>query len=148
MNLEKLQKFKVIKSVYIANRTYRFCWQFAIILIWENVIKFVKSVKSLNVKFLNLLNVLWFLLMKPYCLLYIEMIDWNWHLIVSSPSNQKLLVPINQSSYLIYFCYNFFERNKKTNMYEIKSWRVSSQILACFIFLVLFSKKITVSLKK
>ena len=33
-------------------------------------------------------------------------------------------------------------------MYEINSWSVRSQILTCFIFLVLFSKNITVSLKK
>ena len=56
----------------------------------------------------------------------------------------KLLVSINQSSYLIYFCYNFFDRDKETNIYEIKSRRLRFQILTCFIFLVLFSKKITI----
>ena len=54
---------------------------------------------------------------------------------------RKLLVPINQSSYLICFCYNFFDIAKETNMYEIKSRRLRSEILACFIFLVLFSIK-------
>ena len=33
---------------------------------------------------------------------------------------KTLLVPVNQSSYLICFCYNFFDRAKETNMYEIK----------------------------
>ena len=56
---------------------------------------------------------------------------------------RKLLVTINQSSYLICFCHNFFDRAKETNMYEIKSKRLRLQILTCFIFLVLFSKKIT-----
>ena len=27
--------FKVNKSVYIASRTYRFCWQYAIMLVWK-----------------------------------------------------------------------------------------------------------------
>ena len=36
------------------------------------MIKFVKSVKSLNVKLLNQLNVLWFLLIKLYYLLFME----------------------------------------------------------------------------
>ena len=53
---------------------------------------------------------------------------------------RKLLGPIDQSSYLICFCYNLFDRAKKSNMYEIKSRRLRSQILTCFIFLVLFSK--------
>ena len=54
---------------------------------------------------------------------------------------KKLLAPINQSSYLICFCYNFFEIAKEINTYEIKSSRLGSQILTCFIFLDLFKKK-------
>ena len=61
---------------------------------------------------------------------------------------RKLSVPINQSSYLIYFCYNFFDSANETNLYEIKSRRQRSQVLTCFIFLVLFSKKVTVSFQK
>ena len=61
---------------------------------------------------------------------------------------RKLLVPINQSSYLVCFCYNFFDRTKETNMYERKSRRLRSQILNCLIFLVFIFKKIAVSLKK
>ena len=62
----------------------------------KNMIKFIKSVKLLNVKLLNLnvnvkLKVLWFLLIKLYYLLLEEMIDWNWHSIVSSPSNQETI---------------------------------------------------------
>ena len=54
---------------------------------------------------------------------------------------RKLLAPINQSSYLICFCYNFFEIAKEINTYEVKSSRLGSQILTCFIFLDLFKKK-------
>ena len=61
---------------------------------------------------------------------------------------RKLLVPINQSSYLISFWYNFFDRAEEANTYEIKPRRLHSQILTSFIFLVLFLKKINVSLKK
>ena len=43
------RSLKVNKSVYIASRTYRFCRQYAIIIM-KNVIKRVKSVKLLNVK--------------------------------------------------------------------------------------------------
>ena len=35
------------------------------------------------------------------------------------------LLPINQSFYLICFCYNFFE---EANMFEIKSRRLRSQL--------------------
>ena len=44
----------------------------------KNVTKFIKSVKKLNVKFLNVnvkLNVLWFLLIKLCYLLLVEMVD-------------------------------------------------------------------------
>ena len=51
---------------------------------------------------------------------------------------RNLLVSINQSSYLICFCYNFFDRAKETNMHEIKLRRLRLQILICFVFLVLF----------
>ena len=53
---------------------------------------------------------------------------------------RKLLVAINQSSYLICFCYNVFKRATETNMYKIKSCRVHSQILTSFIFLESISK--------
>ena len=89
--------------------------------------------------------------MCPYYLMFIEMIDWKSHSIVSWPI-KKLLVQINQSSYLISFCHNFFNRAKETNMYEIKSWRIRSQIpyadtdLFCFSSIIF--KNITVLLKK
>ena len=57
---------------------------------------------------------------SPYPLLFTEMINWHWHSVVSSPSNQELLVSINWSFYLIYFCYKFFDRAKETNIYENK----------------------------
>ena len=68
------------------------------------------------------------------------MIGWHRHLIVSSPSNRKLLVSINQSSYLTYLCYNVFDRQKEKK-YETKSIRLRLLTLTCFIFLLLFSKK-------
>ena len=37
----------------------------------KNVIKFVKSVKSLNITLLNQLYALWLLLIKPYYLLFL-----------------------------------------------------------------------------
>ena len=49
---------------------------------------------------------------------------------------------------LLFFFFFFFDRAKETNMYETSSRRLRSQILACFLFLALVSKKITVSLKK
>ena len=116
------------------------------IISMKNVIKFIKSVKSLNVKLLNVnvkLSVLWFLLIELYYLPLKEMVDWNWHPVVSSPSNQETLVLINQSSYFICFCYNLCDTAKETNMYEMKLKRLCSQILTCFIFLDLFSKNIT-----
>ena len=48
---------------------------------------------------------------------------------------------INQWSCLIYFCDNFFDTAKETNIYEIKLRKLRLQILTCFIFLDLFSKK-------
>ena len=69
------------------------------------------------------------------------MIDWIDIQLFPRHPVRKLLVPIDQSSYLICFCYNLFDRAKKPNMYEIKSRTLRSQILTCFIFLVLFSKK-------
>ena len=89
--------------------------------------------------------------MCPYYLMFIEMIDWNLHSTVSWPI-KKLLVQINQSSYLICFCHNFFNRAKETNIYEIKSRRVRSQIPYANTDLLYFSsivfKNITVSLKR
>ena len=60
---------------------------------------------------------------------------------------RKLLIPINQSSYLICCCRNFFDRAKKTNMYEIKSSRLRSQT-DLFYFSSFIFEKVTVSLKK
>ena len=50
---------------------------------------------------------------------------------------------LNQSSYLICFCYIFFDSANETNILyiEIKSNSLRSQRLACFIFLVLFSNR-------
>ena len=50
---------------------------------------------------------------------------------------------LNQSSYLICFCYILFDSANKTNILyiEIKSNSLRSQRLACFIFLVLFSNR-------
>ena len=72
------------------------------------------------------------------------MIDWYWHFLVSLHPIRKLLVSINQSSYLIYFCYSFLTVPMNKNLYEIKSRSLRSQIFICFVFLVFFSKKITV----
>ena len=48
------------KSVYIANRTYRFCWQYAVILVWKtwSVFKSVKSQRHWNIN--NLGNSVFF----------------------------------------------------------------------------------------
>ena len=48
------------------------------------------------------------------------MIDWNWHLIISSPSNQET---INQSFYLIHSGYNLFNRAKETKIYMKENQR-------------------------
>ena len=53
---------------------------------------------------------------------------------------RKLLVPINQSSYLICFCFILLTELKKQICMKKKMRRVLSQILTCFIFVVLFSK--------
>ena len=52
---------------------------------------------------------------------------------------------MNQSSYLTYFCYNFFYSANEKKIYEIKARRLRSQILTCFIFPALLLKEITVS---
>ena len=54
---------------------------------------------------------------------------------------RKLLASVNQSSYLIYFYYNFFDRAKETNTYKLKSRRLCSLILTCFYFYSLNFKK-------
>ena len=55
-----------------------------------------------------------------------------------------MLIEMIESSHLICFCHNLFNRAKETNMYEIKLWRVRSQIpyadTELFYFPVLFSK--------
>ena len=63
---------------------------------------------------------------------------------------EKLLVSINQSNsgYMIYFFYKLFKRNKEANIYEIKSRRQRLKNWSFCIFLVLFSRKITFSMKK
>ena len=48
-----------------------------------------------------------------YYLLFVEMIDW--HLIVSFHPIRRLLVSINQSSYLIYFVRTFLAKLNQTN---------------------------------
>ena len=89
--------------------------------------------------------------MCPYYLIFIEVIDWNLHSIVSWPI-KKLLVQINQSSCLFCFCHNFFNRGKEANIYEVKLRRVRSQIpyadTGLFYFSSIIFKNITVSLKK
>ena len=89
--------------------------------------------------------------MCPYYLMFIEMIDWNLHSIVSWPI-KKLLVQINQSSCLFCFCHNFFNTGKEANIYEVKLRRVRSQIpyadTGLFYFSSIIFKNITVSLKK
>ena len=114
----------------------------------KNVTKFIKSVKPLNVKMLNVnvkLNILWFLLIKFYYLLLAEMTDWNWHSIVSFSSNQELLVPVSQSSYLIYFYYNFFNIAKETNMYKHRNKIEETTLpnIDLFYFSSFIFKKIT-----
>ena len=42
---------------------------------------------------------------------------------------------------MIYLCYNVFDSANVTNWYEIKSRRLHSEILTCFIFVVSFSEK-------
>ena len=63
-----------------------------------------------------------------------------------------MLIEMIESSYLICFCHNFFNSAKETNMYEIKLWRVRSQIpyadTELFYFSSIIFKNITVSLKK
>ena len=89
--------------------------------------------------------------MCPYYLIFIEVIDWNLHSIVSWPI-KKLLVQVNQSSCLFCFCHNFFNRGKEANIYEVKLRRVRSQIpyadTGLFYFSSIIFKNITVSLKK
>ena len=75
------------------------------------------------------------------------MIEIDIQLFLPYPIRKVLAPPVNQTSCLICFCYNFFERAKETNKYEIKSKRLRSQILTCLNFLALLSKKITVLLK-
>ena len=61
---------------------------------------------------------------------------------------RKVLVPINQSCYLICFCYNFFNRAKGTNMYEINLRRLSfAGADLCYFSSIIF-KNITVFLRK
>ena len=76
------------------------------------------------------------------------MIEIDIQLFLRYPIRKLLDSPVNQSSCVICFCYNFFERAKETNKYEINSKRLRSQILTYFNFLALLSKKITVLLKK
>ena len=73
----------VLKYLRKASCAYRFCWQHAIILVWKT---WWSLLNQLNVK-----SVKWTMifLIEPHYLLFIEMIDWNWHSIVSSPSNQN-----------------------------------------------------------
>ena len=56
---------------------------------------------------------------------------------------RKLLVSIDQSSYLIYSMFSADLNSKEISIYGITSRRLRSQILIFFIFLVLFSKTAT-----
>lgn len=79
--------FKADKPIYIVNRTQR-----------------------LNVKLLNHLNVLKYLISFNIALLStVHRNDWHWHIIGINPI-RNLLVAINQSPYLFWLCYNFFDR--------------------------------------
>ena len=53
---------------------------------------------------------------------------------------RKLLVSINQSSYLIYFCYNFFDSAYETNIYEIKSRNYVADIDSFYFSSFIFKK--------
>ena len=59
---------------------------------------------------------------------------------------RKLTVPINKSCYLIFFCYNFFDKAEVTNMYEIKSRRHFPNI-NLFYFSSFILKKVTLQKK-
>ena len=69
------------------------------------------------------------------------MVDIDIQLFICHPV-RKLLVLINQSSYLIYFCYNFFHRAKEINT-KIQN-KIEDTIFACsdlFYFSSFISKK-------
>ena len=71
------------------------------------------------------------------------MVDIDIQLFICHPV-RKLLVLINQSSYLIYFCYNFFDRAKEINT-KIRN-KIEDTIFACsdlFYFSSFISKKKT-----
>ena len=69
------------------------------------------------------------------------MIDLHWHSIVFCHPIRKLLVSINQSSYLIYSYYNLFDRAKEIKIRNKIEETTFSRILTYFVFLVLFLKK-------
>ena len=61
--------------------------------------------------------------------------------VVIQPGN--LLVLINQSFYLIYFCYNFFDGAKETNIYENKIEEITfADIDLFYFFSFIFKKKL------
>ena len=84
-----LQK-KACKSVWIASCTYRFCWKYAIILVWKT---WSSSLNQLNV----------LIYFNKTFLSTVYRNDWLKLSFICFSA-----VPINQLSYLICFCYNFF----------------------------------------
>ena len=78
-------------------------------------------------------------------LLFVEIIDW--HLIVSCHSIRKLLALINQSSYLIYFCCNLFNRAKWNKYIWNNIQEITFSDFDFFNFSSFIFKKLAVSLK-
>ena len=77
----RLLWLKVNKSVYIANRTYQFCWQYAILLAWKAWLSALNQLycqmwnpEISYIYYCNMNNVK---IRWPYYLLVIKMIDWN-----------------------------------------------------------------------
>ena len=104
--------FKRNKSVYIANHTYWFCWQYAIMLVWKTWLD-VKSVKLMELAWIRvkLYNLISFKMFFTFC-----GNNWlNWHLIncfftIQSALStnmksriRKLLVLTNELSSCIWF---------------------------------------------
>ena len=98
----------------------------------KNVMKHVKSVKLWNLKLLNQLNdsvkctrtliIAGILNYFNMGLLFIEMTDWNWHLIVSLPSNQETV----SSDIDVLFFYFYFQ-NKAKIMVSLKKEKPSEK---------------------
>ena len=74
------EHFKVNNSVYTAKRTYGFCWQFAIELVWR-MRAFLYQLNHRGTKTLKILGILFFF--SRTLIMFIEMIDQLWHSFVS-----------------------------------------------------------------